>query len=63
MLLMDVSLKQYLNLSPRDAIEETRAIFEQVDNHHGDFVFLWHNSSFEWDWKEYQVVFEHILKL
>jgi hypothetical protein len=63
LLLMDVSLKQYLSLSPREAIEKTRTIFEQVDNHQGDFVFLWHNSSFERDWKEYEVVFEHILKL
>ena len=43
---MDVTLKNYLQLTPREAMEEIDDIVQQVKLHGGTFISLWHNSSF-----------------
>jgi hypothetical protein len=53
---MDVTFRHYLNSSPEETIRHCRALKEVVMKHHGDFVFLWHNSSFGIDWQGWEGV-------
>ncbi len=63
---MDVTLQQYLALTPETALELAIQIAEQVRTHGGTFCTLWHNSSFtdtgEWKaWRSmYQFLLEHL---
>ena len=43
--IMDVSLKNYLNLSADKSIEKIREMIEKVEKVNGTFVSLWHNES------------------
>ena len=48
---MEVSLLSYQNLTITSAIKKVRQLKSEVKTYSGDFVFLWHNSSFntrEW---------------
>ena len=49
---MDVTLRQYLGLSPNDAIAATRPLIRQTAAIGGQIVLLWHNSSLS-DWEEW----------
>lgn len=62
--LMDVTLKDYLNLNPADAIEQSSAIIQQTKAVGGTFISLWHNSSFSdlHGWKGWRNVYESIFK-
>lgn len=42
---MDVSLKNYLRLSPEEAVEKVRQLAHHCRPFGGDFPLLWHNSS------------------
>jgi len=44
--LMDVTLKQYLQLTPDQAIETLQSLIDKVRRTGGLFMPLWHNSSF-----------------
>lgn len=59
-MLMDVSLKNYMKLTPEQAIEKSKAIIDITKKYNGDLVTLWHNSSLsETDgWKGWRKVFE-----
>ena len=61
---MDVSLQQYLGLTPEQAKEHLSQLIKTVRNTGGQFCTLWHNSSFdeEDDWKGWTSVYQHILK-
>ncbi|MCH2080996.1 MAG: polysaccharide deacetylase family protein [Saprospiraceae bacterium] len=61
--LMDVSLKDYLRLSPNKAKESIQQIIEQCKQVGGTFIPLWHNSSFsELDgWEGWKAVYEYLL--
>jgi hypothetical protein len=61
---MDVSLKDYLGLSPNKAKESIQQIIEQCKRVGGTFIPLWHNSSFsELDgWEGWKEVFEYLLE-
>lgn len=57
LLIMDVTLRYYMKCSPHEAITKSIAIKEQVRQHGGEFVFIWHNSNLGdidgWgDWRE-----------
>lgn len=62
--IMDVTLQQYLNLSPEQAIEKAVHLIEITKNVGGTFVSLWHNSSFSYEekWRGWKRVYEEILK-
>lgn len=45
--IMDVTLRNSLNLSPGEAIQKIREIRNEVRKVHGTFVSIWHNSSFD----------------
>jgi hypothetical protein len=61
---MDVTLKDYMNLSPEVAITEIRNIKKTVQQVGGPFEFIWHNSSFSslHGWEGWREVFEELNK-
>ena len=62
---MDVTLKEYMDLSPDEAVSSIKNIIEQVRNVHGVFTLCWHNSSFSeiGSWTTWKFVFEDVLKM
>ncbi len=62
---MDVTLRQYLRLTPEDAILKIDALIEEVKAVGGIFCSIWHNESLgEKDgWKGYREVFENMNQL
>ena len=59
---MDVTFRMYLDTSPDEMIRICRELRETVREHNGDFVFLWHNSSFGIDWEGWELVPEAVLE-
>ncbi len=54
---MDVTLRNYMNLSPIDALQQSKVLIDSIKSCEGEFCLLWHNSSFYeregWhDWKK-----------
>lgn len=63
LMLMDVTLKDYSTLSPVEAIVKVESLMNTVKKHHGEFVYLWHNSSFTLDnWEAYKPVYDSIIQ-
>lgn len=61
--IMDGTLVVSRNQSPEQAIATIDYYLEKVKRYSGEFVFLWHNSSFEYlVWKDYRQVFEHTVR-
>ena len=62
-MVMDGTLKDYMNLTPTDAIEQIRLLIEEVKKVDGTFVSLWHNEplSDEKRWKGWRKVYEELL--
>ena len=64
LIVMDVSLVQHENLSVESSISKVKALQKQVMKHNGEFVFLWHNSSFGTDvWKDCTPVLKQLYRL
>jgi hypothetical protein len=62
---MDVTLQQYLKLSPNDAIETVKPVIESVKKFGGTFTTLWHNSSLSEldEWRGWRATYEAIIKM
>ncbi|MCF6169800.1 MAG: polysaccharide deacetylase family protein [Bacteroidales bacterium] len=62
---MDGTLRDYLELTPADAIEQIRVLVDEVKKVKGTFVSLWHNESLsdEKRWKGWRRVYEELLKM
>jgi ABC-type thiamine transport system substrate-binding protein len=60
---MDVTLQQYLALTPEAAIQTVQTLIDTTRNAGGAFMTLWHNSSLSEDgaWKNWRKVYEQIL--
>jgi len=59
LIVMEASIVQYEKLTPDQCLERVSKLKNQVKKHNGEFVFLWHNSSFAMDlWRGYEVVLE-----
>ena len=57
---MDVTLYN-MGLTTNDAINNVNKIKENVRKYNGNFVFLWHNSSFNLNkWKKYEKVYKEL---
>lgn len=62
--LMDVTLKQYLGLSPEEAKQRISSLIDHIRSVDGTFTSIWHNSSFaaaEY-WEGWKAVYEHLLE-
>ena len=57
---MDVTLKNYLKLTPEQAIEELRVIKEEIKKVNGNFITIFHQSNLEEEWKDWKKVYESI---
>jgi hypothetical protein len=62
--IMDVTLKDYLKLTPSDAKSQIEAVVNEVRNTGGRFVSIWHNSSLTErnGWEGWREVFEFTVK-
>jgi len=60
---MDVSLRQYLKLSPAAALDKLRDLTDSLRNSGGWLVSLWHNSSFsdEHGWQGWAQIYQQFL--
>lgn len=59
LIVMDVALRHHLGLTPDEAIEACAQVRAEVEKYDGDFVVLWHNSSFgEEEWPDWNRVLE-----
>lgn len=63
LIIMDVSLRMYKNLSIEDSILLCEKIRDQVKKHNGELVILWHNSSLSRidGWVGWERVLENLL--
>ncbi len=59
---MDGTLRQYLKMTPRDAITKITALRDEVRTTGGIFCTIWHNESLndQGYWRGYRVVFERL---
>lgn len=62
---MDVTLKDYLNLNPNQAIVEIEKLMLEVKKAGGTFSYIWHNESLceQGEWNGYREVFEKMNRL
>lgn len=58
--IMDVTLRQYMKLSPEGAILKVESLIDEVRKVGGTFIGIWHNESISSvnEWKDYFKVFE-----
>lgn len=63
LIIMDVSLRMYKNLSVEDSILLCENIAEQVKKHNGELIVLWHNSSLSRidGWTGWEKVLERLI--
>ncbi len=61
--IMDVTLKNYLKLSPELATHATKRIIDNTKLVDGHFISLWHNNSFseQEGWEGWRAVYEKML--
>ncbi len=64
-MVMDGTLKDYMKLTPTDAIEQIRKLINEVRDVEGTFTSLWHNEplSDEKRWKGWRNVYEELLAM
>ncbi len=62
---MDVTLKDYLKLTPQKAAEEIRNLMEEVQKVGGTFSYIWHNETLndQGEWEGYRKVFMQMNEL
>jgi hypothetical protein len=62
-MLMDGTMKDYMKLSPAEAIQRAYELVDQVKSVQGTFVTLWHNHSVNnrGEWQGWKDVFEKIV--
>lgn len=60
---MDVTLKNYMKLSPNEAKETIKKLNLPVQKHGGNFMSLWHNESLSeaGNWKNWREVYQLLL--
>ena len=60
---MDATLKEYMNLNPKEANEKIENLIKKVRKVNGTFISLWHNHSLsEIDgWEGWQEVYKNLV--
>ncbi len=61
---MDVTLKNSLALAPQQAKEKIEQLKESVQKVNGNFISIWHNSSFDSSlgWEDWEQVYESLFE-
>ena len=59
---MDVTLKNYLKLTPQQALEEIKRLKQTIKATNGTFITLFHQSNLNEDWAEWRKVYESIFE-
>lgn len=62
LIVMEGSLVNYQKLSPQEAYENIVDLARKVKKYKGEFVILWHNSSFHGIWEQYAWVYEKVIE-
>jgi hypothetical protein len=63
LIVMDTTLRKYMNLKPKDALNKIIPLIDEVASFGGVFTLLWHNSYFsEYKYKGWKSVYIDILK-
>ncbi len=62
---MDGTLRDYMKLTPADALLTIKKLIDEVKAVNGTFISLWHNESLsdEQRWKGWRYVYEELLKM
>lgn len=62
---MDGTLKDYMDLSPDEAIDHIKVLIDEVKKVHGTFISLWHNETLsdKKRWKGWLRVYESLLEM
>src|SRR5690606_20860146 len=62
---MDVSLKHYLRLDQKEAIQKIRELMDTVKKYRGEFISIFHNESLsDYDvWRGWRNVYEAMLTM
>jgi hypothetical protein len=62
LIVMEGSFTTYQDIIPQEMEEKIKFLINKVKKYNGEFVFLWHNSSFNTNfWKKYEYVYEKVL--
>tara|TARA_Y100000589_G_scaffold84159_1_gene78115 strand:- start:28284 stop:29597 length:1314 start_codon:yes stop_codon:yes gene_type:complete len=63
-MIMDVTLKNYLKLNPRESLLLIKKIINEVKIVNGTFTSIWHNQSlyFDDEWSGWDLIYENMLK-
>ena len=49
-------------MTPKQIEQRIKKLIEKIKKYNGEFIFLWHNSSFGGSWKKYEYIYEKTLK-
>jgi len=62
---MDVTLKNYMNLTTEQSIEKITKLVNTIKSVNGTFISLWHNESLSnhGEWKNWQEVYKQMLEI
>lgn len=63
LIVMEGTLKEssYRNLSPDEGFEVIKSLIDEVKKYNGVFTILWHNSSFDYNWRGWEQIFENTI--
>jgi hypothetical protein len=59
---MEGSLVNYQNLQPPEVYDKIMSFARKIKKYNGEFVLLWHNSSFSHFWGPYAWIYEEVIK-
>jgi hypothetical protein len=62
---MDATLKYYMKVNPKEAINYVKPLIDEVKSVKGTFMSLWHNESLSdrREWYQWQGIYEEIVQL
>lgn len=61
LIVMDGSLRDYRQLTPEQGEHRILELATRCRQVEGTFTLLWHNSSFDWEWRPWAKVYERVL--